>query len=118
VSLILVIEDDPLVARLLLHVLTRAGHSVTHAESGPAALERLAAQAPDLIVLDVRLPGLDGFGVLERVRSRGPLPPVIMLTAERGTRDRALAAGADEHMHKPFDMGELTACVRRLTQRR
>lgn len=113
-SRVLVVEDDPLVAKLLRFVLTRAGHEVVHAGTGPEGVQRFETDRPALIVLDMRLPGMDGFGVLAHVRRAGPRPPVLMLTADRGLRERALRAGADEHMQKPFDVAAFTACVGRL----
>lgn len=110
-SRVLVIEDDLAVAALLRAVLTRSGHTVIAADSGEAGIDCLASGHPELIILDIRLPGTDGFGVLEHVRSQGPSPPVLILTAERGSRARALDAGADAFLDKPFDNAELVSTV-------
>jgi len=110
-SRVLVIEDDLAVAALLRAVLTRSGHTVIAAASGEAGIDCLASGRPELIILDIRLPGTDGFGVLQHVRSQGPSPPVLILTAERGARARALDAGADAFLQKPFDNAELVSTV-------
>jgi DNA-binding response OmpR family regulator len=115
VTSILVIEDDSAVAALLRAVLKRAGHEVIPAGSGEEGLEHIDARSPDAVILDIRLPGIDGFAVLERIRARGPRPPVVMLTADRDTRERALAGGADAHLGKPFNNVELVALIGRLT---
>jgi len=112
-SRVLVIEDDLAVTALLRAVLTRSGHTVIAADSGEAGIDCLASGRPELIILDLRLPGTDGFGVLEHIRSQGPSPPVLILTAERGARARARAldAGADAFLEKPFDNAELVSTV-------
>jgi DNA-binding response OmpR family regulator len=110
-SRVLVIEDDLAVAALLRVLLTRSGHTVIAADSGEAGIDCLASGRPELIILDLRLPGTDGFGVLEHVRSQGPSPPVLILTAERDARARALDAGADAFLQKPFDNAELVSTV-------
>ena len=77
---ILVVDDDPTVAEVVAGYLDRAGYAVDRADDGPTALVRAAAQRPDLVVLDLMLPGMDGLEVCRRIRGRGPVP-VIMLTA-------------------------------------
>ncbi|MGW5122121.1 response regulator transcription factor, partial [Streptomyces noursei] len=107
---ILVIEDDADVAMALRTLLTRAGYEVLAATDGRAGLRRLFADDPDLMVLDVGLPGLDGWQVLERTRDLTDLP-VLLLTARGAESDRVrgLRAGADDYLPKPFGNDELLA---------
>lgn len=112
---ILTVEDDPFVARLLRTLLTRAGHEVTIATTGLEGVAAFETDPPDLVTLDVRLPGLDGFGVLSRIRAADPTIPVIMVTSER---EAALGAGANAHLAKPFDNHELIDCVQSLLNAR
>ena len=111
---VLVVEDDETVGALLRILLTRAGYNVSLAGTGPAAIARFDYDDPDLVLLDVSLPGLDGFGVLDHLRKTGSNTPVIMLTAERDTEQRALDAGADVHMRKPFENVALVSAISRL----
>jgi dihydrolipoamide dehydrogenase len=114
---ILIVEDDPFVGQLLRTLLSRAGHEVSLATTGPDGVAQFEANRPDLVTLDVQLPGMDGFAVLDRIRAGGLIPPVIMLTAERDVRDAALAAGANAHLAKPFVNDELIDCVQSLLDR-
>jgi DNA-binding response OmpR family regulator len=115
---LLVVEDDRDTADLLRHVLTRAGYQVTHAEGGLAALREAYRQRPDLVILDVGLPELDGWGVLERLRDVTDVP-VLMLTGYDRDVDkvRGLRAGADDYLTKPFARTELVARVEALLRR-
>jgi PAS domain S-box-containing protein len=107
---ILVVDDMPDNRNLLVQQLRRKGHRVSEAADGAAALALIGADRPDLVLLDLMMPVMDGFGVLERLKGDGgPLLPVIVLTAatEREARMRALTLGAHEFLNKPFDTEEL-----------
>lgn len=116
---ILLVEDEPQLAAHVKRALDRAGHSVTHASSGPDAFELAGSQRFDLAVLDVNLPGFDGFEVLTRIRAAGLPIRVLMLTArsEIGDRVAGLKAGADDYLTKPFALEELLARVEALGRR-
>lgn len=109
---VLVVDDDPTVAEVVAGYLDRAGYGVERADDGPSALERFAARRPDLVVLDLMLPGMDGFEVCRRMRAHGPVP-VIMLTARGDEDDRILGleTGADDYVTKPFSPRELVLRV-------
>ncbi|ABG05927.1 two component transcriptional regulator, winged helix family [Rubrobacter xylanophilus DSM 9941] len=116
---ILVVEDDPSIARLLQLELEHRGYEVCCAadgEEGLAAFERLR---PDVVVLDIMLPGMDGVGVLRRLREAGHRTPVIMLTARDATGDKvhSLDRGADDYLTKPFEVEELLARMRAVLRR-
>jgi DNA-binding response OmpR family regulator len=115
---VLVVEDDLTVAEVVLAYLRRAGYEVAHAADGPAALECAARSWPDLVVLDLMLPGLDGLEVCRRLRETAPVP-VIMLTALGSENDRVmgLELGADDYVTKPFSPRELTLRVRSVLRR-
>ena len=107
---ILVVEDDRLVREVLRILLTRAGYDVTIATDGAEGIACFEAACPDLMIVDVRMPVIDGFGVLAHVRSHGRTP-VIMLSAEPELFHRAAAVGADACLRKPFVNDELVARV-------
>jgi len=115
---ILVVEDDPTVADVVIRYLEREGFDVEAVADGPAALESAATATPDLMVLDLMLPGLDGLEVFRRIRSLAPVP-VIMLTARGDESDRVmgLELGADDYVGKPFSPRELTARVKSVLRR-
>ncbi len=115
---ILVVDDDPLLRTILADQLTEAGYVVRTAEDGEAALEKVAADPPDLILLDIVMPKLDGFEVCRRLKAdaRTILIPVVLLTALTATADRihGLEVGADEFLAKPCNPQELMTRVRSL----
>jgi two-component system, OmpR family, response regulator len=116
---ILIVEDDPVLADGLTRSLRHGDYAVDCVTDGAEADHVLAAQAYDLVILDLGLPGLDGFEVLRRLRRRGASVPVLVLTARDGLteRVRGLDLGADDYMIKPFDLPELEARVRALIRR-
>ncbi|MFI8190051.1 response regulator transcription factor [Streptomyces sp. NPDC085946] len=115
---VLVVDDDPTVAEIVSGYLDRAGYVVDRAGDGPGALARAAAHWPDLVVLDLMLPGMDGLEVCRRMRGRGPVP-VIMLTARGDEDDRILGleVGADDYVTKPFSPRELVLRVESVLRR-
>jgi two-component system OmpR family response regulator len=115
----LVVEDQPKLASLIQRGLSEEGYSVDVALDGPHALVRATATDYDVIVLDVMLPGLDGFEVCRRLREQTIKAPVLMLTARDGVDDRVtgLDLGADDYLTKPFSFDELLARLRALTRR-
>jgi two-component system response regulator MprA len=118
-SLILVVEDDARLAATLERVLVAEGHEVARAGDGMEALRRAKERPPDLVILDVMLPGMDGMEVCRRLREVNDVP-ILMLTAREGTSSQVegLDAGADDYLVKPFVKDELLARVRALLRRR
>jgi two-component system, OmpR family, response regulator ResD len=115
---ILVVDDEPTVREVVQHYLEREGYRVQAAEDGQAALAAFGADAPDLIVLDLMLPGVDGIEVCRQVRAKASTP-IIMLTAKGHESDRivGLELGADDYVVKPFSPRELVARVRSVLRR-
>jgi two-component system response regulator ResD len=115
---VLVVDDEPTVREVVQHYLEREGYRVHVATDGPGALAALAAETPDLIVLDLMLPGVDGLDVCRQVRAAGATP-IIMLTAKGHESDRivGLELGADDYVVKPFSPRELVARVRSVLRR-
>ncbi len=115
---ILVVDDEPMVREVLVTYLEREGYAVDQATDGKAALELAASAKPDLIVLDVMLPEVDGFAVLTRLRQTSSVP-VILVTARTAEPDRivGLELGADDYVVKPFSPREVVARVRSVLRR-
>jgi two-component system response regulator MprA len=116
---LLIVEDDPPLRRMLERSLAAEGFEVRAAADGGAALALAEGSAPDLVVLDVAMPGLDGLDVCRRLRERGVTGGVLMLTARDTVEDRVagLEAGADDYVVKPFAIAEVVARLRALTRR-
>ncbi|MDQ3447760.1 MAG: response regulator transcription factor [Chloroflexota bacterium] len=116
---ILIVEDEFAVARGVQYALQQEGYQVTVARSGEEGLEFATQQAPDLVLLDVRLPGMDGFEMLRRLRATGSKAPVLMLTARDEEVDKVigLELGADDYLAKPFGLRELMSRIKALLRR-
>jgi two-component system, OmpR family, response regulator len=116
---ILVVDDEPSIVDLLREALRFAGFQVTSADNGHDAVRLARQQRPDLLVLDVMMPGYDGFDVVRRLRSEGDRIPVLFLTARDATQDAVagLTVGADDYVTKPFSLGELVARIRAVLRR-
>jgi DNA-binding response OmpR family regulator len=110
---VLVVDDEPTIGEVVSRYLERAGYEARVAEDGLAALDAVAERAPDLIVLDLMLPGLDGLEVMRRVRAEDRSSAIILLTAKGEESDRivGLRLGADDYVVKPFSPAELVARV-------
>jgi two-component system response regulator MprA len=117
---VLVVDDDTRIAAAVRRALAYDGYEVDLAHDGRTALARAAAQLPDLVLLDLMLPDIDGIEVCRRLRAEGSDVPILMLTARDATSDRVhgLDVGADDYLVKPFAYDELLARVRALLRRR
>ncbi|MCD7844825.1 MAG: response regulator, partial [Oscillospiraceae bacterium] len=117
---ILVVEDAKDMNRLIVKTLTKAGYSVDGCFDGEGALDHLLGAEYDGIILDVMMPRLDGYGLLQRLRDKGDDTPVLFLTARDAVADRVkgLDLGADDYLIKPFDFDELLARIRAMTRQR
>jgi two-component system response regulator MprA len=116
---VLVVDDDAPVRRMLARTLEAEGHDVTAVADGGMALAEVERSTPDLVILDVAMPGMDGLAVCRRLREKGLAAPILMLTARDSVADRVvgLDAGADDYLVKPFAVTELTARLRALVRR-
>src|SRR5947209_11246219 len=113
---ILLVDDDADILSALRTVLERRGYRVVTATDGNAGLAAAEREAPDLVVVDMMMPKKSGFLVLEKLKARGGGPPIIMITANEGSRHRAYAEmlGANDYIRKPFAMDRLLAGIERL----
>ena len=116
---LLVVDDEDNLRSMLSAALRHYGFDVDVAADGSEALGRIEAEKPDLVVLDVMMPGLDGFEVCRLMRSKGDLTPVLFLTARGDTADKVtgLKAGGDDYLEKPFSLDELTARIEAILRR-
>lgn len=116
---VLIIDDEEPLRASLTYALTREGYSVTTAADGPSALERARDIDPDVVILDLMLPGLDGLEVCRRLRAVSDVPVVMLTARDRGPdKLEGLALGADDYVTKPFDTPELVARVGAVVRRR
>ena len=116
---LLVVEDEPNILELLAASLRYAGFDVVTAAAGSEAVQAAQRHRPDLIVLDVMLPDMDGFDVIRRLRGGGAQIPVVFLTARDSTEDkiRGLTLGGDDYVTKPFSLEEVIARIRAVLRR-
>jgi DNA-binding response OmpR family regulator len=117
-QMILVVDDEPPIVRLVRAKLTADGYGVITAENGSEALKRIQEDRPDLVVLDVMMPGMDGYETLRKMRATSQVP-VIFLTARAGDNDKmkGFNSGADDYLTKPFNPDELSARVAAVLRR-
>ncbi len=115
---ILIVDDEPDIAHLLERFLQTKGRTVLTAASGPEALALFKSESPDLVILDVMLPGIDGWAVLQKIREESNIP-VLMLTGKDTPSDatKGLLSGADDYIAKPFDLAELEARIAAVLRR-
>jgi two-component system OmpR family response regulator len=116
---LLVVDDEPNIVELLSASLRYAGFEVATASDGEKAVQIAREFRPDLVVLDVMMPGLDGFGVARRLRDGGARVPIVFLTARDGTQDKVtgLTLGGDDYVTKPFSLEEVIARIRAVLRR-
>lgn len=117
---VLVIDDDQMITSALARVLTYEGYGVSGAPNGEAGLASLAREAPDLVILDVSMPGMSGIDVCRRIKSRFPSIPILFLSARDEVTDRVkgLKCGGDDYLVKPFAFEELVARIEALLRRK
>ncbi len=116
---ILVVDDDPHIRQLLVFALGKAGLDTREAQHGEEALERIAAEAPDLVILDIGMPRMDGLEVCRRIRGQGSTLPILFLSSRDDEVDRVVGIelGADDYVVKPFSPREVTARVMAILRR-
>ena len=116
---ILLVDDEASIERLVSRMITDAGYEFAYAENGFDALAAIEREKPDLVIMDVMMPKMDGVQVLQRLREEGVRTPVMMLTARSGKDDRITGfnAGADDYLPKPFEPDELICRVRAMLRR-
>ncbi|MGE3961902.1 MAG: response regulator transcription factor [Dehalococcoidia bacterium] len=112
---ILVVDDEALIRHLVVDTLTDEGFSVMAAPSGEDALHRIGVQRPDLMIVDLRMPGMSGQEFVRRQRADGSAIPVVVLSGSSEAREVGKEIGAIAVIHKPFDLDELVRIVRRAT---
>jgi DNA-binding response OmpR family regulator len=112
-QMILVVEDSNDIRRLVQHILSQGGYKVTSAADGPSGWSAFERLRPDLVLLDVNLPGIDGIELCRRIKEASPQTPVIILTVQAETEAvrRGLQAGANAYLAKPFEISRLMAAV-------
>ena len=116
---ILIVEDDPDIAKLIIMHVTEAGDGASLGNKGEKGLEKFEQSSPDLVVLDIMLPGINGLEVCKRIRKKNERVPVLMLTAKSTELDRVLGLelGADDYLTKPFSVVEMMARIKALFRR-
>ena len=116
---LLLVEDDKPLAASLRQALQKSGYAVNHVEKGESALTAIRTERPDIVVLDIGLPDIDGISVLKQLRKTDTQLPVLLLTARDSVEDKVagLDSGADDYLAKPFEMSELLARLRVLERR-
>ena len=115
---IMVVDDNPEMLRIVSRILELEGYSVAAASSGSRALALLDEQEPDLVILDIMMPGLSGFQIVDLIRQRGSIPVIILATGyEVTTLDGAPGLGADDYVRKPFRKAELLVRVKEKLRR-
>ena len=116
---VLVVDDEPALLRTLVLNLSHRGYDVTSAVTGRSAVAQAVARPPDLLVLDLGLPDIDGLDVIKQVHARVPAVPIVVLSARSGSQDKVLALdlGAVDYVTKPFDVAELVARLRAAARR-
>jgi CheY-like chemotaxis protein len=112
-SAILVVDDDPAILSTVAEILELEGYPVATAENGAAALEAIEAEPPALVLLDMRMPVLDGWGFARALRERDLKVPILVMTAAQSAQDWAAEIGADGYLAKPFELPELLDAVER-----
>ena len=117
---VLVVDDEPAIRRFLRTSLTAGGYLVSEAENGATALEQLRRSTPEILVLDLGLPDIDGFDIIERLRGQGSAIPVVVLSSrsDETGKVKALDLGADDYVTKPFGIDELLARIRTAVRHR
>lgn len=116
---LLIVDDEPNLRSMLAAALSHHGYEITQAENGREALERISQDRPDLVLLDVMMPEIDGYEVCRRLRSDGDQTPILFLTAKDSTEDkvRGLTLGGDDYLNKPFSLDELVARAEAILRR-